>query len=84
MMGLRGKAIADKTDKWIKIMWKMHISSQVMAESRPRLWHTRKNSSRHILVPAHERSVQVSLFYVDERTMIMESSTLTSDHFIHF
>jgi hypothetical protein len=36
MIAVRGEAIADKTDKWIKIMWEMHISSQVMAESRPR------------------------------------------------
>jgi len=37
MIAARGEAIADKTDKWMKIMWEMHISSQVMAESLPRL-----------------------------------------------
>jgi len=36
MRAVRGEAIADKTDKWIKIMWEMYISAQVMAESRSR------------------------------------------------
>lgn len=65
MIAVRVEAIADKTDKRLKIMWEMHISSQVVAESRPPVLHTRKNYSRHNPAPTHTRSVQALLFYVE-------------------
>jgi hypothetical protein len=62
----------------------MHISSQVVAESRPRVLHIRNNYSRHIPAPAQARSVQVLLLYVEWRILAMDISTITSENFIRF